>query len=210
MNGRSLSRKAFEFFLALLVGSCFLALPAFAASHSTADAQPVFSDFDGDNKLDQAELFSNGRQKNIQVAFGKFEWKSLSFDSGVQDRGRLVSDDIDSDGDTDLLWVSQSYPRRFVLWLGDGRGNFSRFTGREEDRLKVLLNWNSEARLAGDDDEEQPSCILQSSGAVAMPAGSSLSPYIRSGRSPLAEQPSGIHPACLSVILKRGPPSKVS
>src|SRR5436309_2120778 len=71
----------------------------------TAYNLPLFADFDRDNKIDQAELVSNGVHKSVHIALGTSAWKSLSFDSGETDRGQLLSEDIDHDGDTDLIWI---------------------------------------------------------------------------------------------------------
>src|SRR5215471_20804695 len=97
-------RRRLTFWIAAVFWYFFLlSLPLQAAPQATFSVPlPLFSDFDGDHQIDRAELFSNGAQKSIHVSLGKFSWKSLSFDSGVPDRGRLVSDDIDSDGDQDL------------------------------------------------------------------------------------------------------------
>src|SRR5262249_29708309 len=106
--------KASRLIIALLFILSLAAVPAFAESQTTAfdsgtrfsaSTLPLFSDFDADNKIDHVELFSDGAEKHIRVSLGKFAWKSLSFDSGMQDPGRLMSDDIDSDGDTDIVWV---------------------------------------------------------------------------------------------------------
>src|SRR5262245_45661722 len=72
MDSRRFIPKAFRFFLALLFVSCFLALPSLAASSSVPSTVPLFSDFDGDHKVDHAELFSNGAQKHIHVTLGAF------------------------------------------------------------------------------------------------------------------------------------------
>src|SRR5262245_47777559 len=111
MNSRNFIAKGFTFLTSLLFIT-YLATPSFAApARSGSDfhspfslySQPVFSDFDGDNKLDTVEFSSIGTEKHIHVTLGNFVWKSLSFDSGVQDRGRLMSDDFDRDGDADLI-----------------------------------------------------------------------------------------------------------
>ena len=196
-------------FTAFLVWLCVLAVPSFATSQPAVgfDSGPLFSDFDGDHKVDQAELFSDGAQKSIHVSLGKFAWTSLSFDSGVQDRGRLISDDIDSDGDADLVWVSQSLPRTFVTWLGDGRGNFSIDTRQDHARLQALLKTRQRTQLAGNSDDRDSAAVLETAKMVA--PRSSVLPFgdIRSERCTIAPQRNGISAPCLSVLRKRGPPS---
>ena len=185
MDDRRYMMKPARLLVALLFILCLTALPGFGASDPSRFAFdnglfpntiPLFSDFDGDNKVDHAELFSNGVQKRIHVTFGTLAWKSLSFDSGLLDRGRLVSDDIDLDGDTDLVWISQSYPHRFVMWLGDGRGNFSIVTDRAVPYLQALLNRDTQPRLGGDDDSCASVCVLQSTAMATPRSGSTLSP----------------------------------
>src|SRR5262249_57893843 len=125
-----------------------------------------------------------GAQKSIHVSLGKFAWTSLSFDSGVQDRGRLVSDDIDSDGDADLVWVSQSYPRTFVAWLGDGRGNFSIDTRHDRAPAQAMLETRQQTRLTGDPDACDSTAVLQSTMAVSGPPSRLLFPAHYSHRDP--------------------------
>ncbi len=96
MLNRYCLSKVFRLSLAgLILALSFCVTPGFAAPNFDRTlvpySSPLFSDFDGDNKLDQAVLFSDGAQKNIRIALGKFVWKSLFFDSGVLDRGRLVA-----------------------------------------------------------------------------------------------------------------------
>jgi hypothetical protein len=196
-------------FTAFLVWLCVLAVPSFATPQPAVgfDSVPLFSDFDGDHKLDQAELFSDGAQKSIHVSLGKFAWTSLSFDSGVQDRGRLVSGDIDSDGDADLVWVSQSYPRTFVAWLGDGRGNFSIDTRHDRAPAQAMLETRQQTRLAGDPDDRDSTAVLQTTTVVAAHPSVLLFGDIRSERYTIVPQRRGISATCLSVLRKRGPPS---
>jgi hypothetical protein len=191
---------------------CFLASPALAVSNSgfSSDALPVFSDFDGDNKVDQAELFAHGAEKSIQVSFGTFHWKFFTFDTESLDRGRLVTDDIDRDGDTDLVWFSLTSPRTFVMWLGDGRGNFSIAQGHEHDRLQAQLSRNEQTRLTDNADGEESTCALQSTSEAALEHTPSLHHDIRSERTPAPIQPSYIAIPCLSVLFDRGPPTRPS
>ncbi len=208
-----MSRKTIRLCLTtFLFVFCFLAIPGFAASHRgfSSDALPVFSDFDGDNKLDQAELFSNGAQKSIHVSLGKFAWQSLSFDSGSEGRGHLVSDDIDRDGDADLVWVSQDFPTTFVMWLGDGRGNFRIARGHEHDRLQDILDRSDQTHFTENPDGRESTCVVQSTPQGASERNEYRSHEIRSEPRPIASQPPCISAVCFSVLLERGPPSQLS
>jgi hypothetical protein len=193
--------------MALILAPCLI-LPSSAAPALTPSTQPVFSDFDGDNKIDQAELFSQGVQKRIHVTLGKFAWQSLSFDSGVQDRGRLLSTDVDSDGDTDLVWISQSEPYRFMLWVGDGRGNFSVLTGHEDHLLSVFRAL-AEPQLIRDVEELDDTCVLQLTTMCALQPNCYVFTVPCAASNAITPHDSAICVACLSVIRKRGPPLSI-
>ena len=187
-----------------------LALPSFAAAQPPSFSIPLFSDFDGDSKVDQAELVSNGAQKHIHVSFGSLNWKSLSFDSGVQDRGRLVSDDIDRDGDTDIVWISQGLPRTYVLWLGDGRGNFSLAAADERAHLRPFLSSGSQTHVGGSSDDSEPDGALQAAPVVVVESASSASHETASQRNLRLTSQVFYACICLSALWKRGPPSQLS
>src|SRR5262249_2309567 len=63
---------------------------------------------------------------------------SLSFDSGEYDRGKLVSADVDNDGNSDLVWIAQS-AHRFITWFGDGHGHFEISAVEKHRWLEVIL-----------------------------------------------------------------------
>jgi hypothetical protein len=205
---RVMVTKTAKCWLTLLLVLGALAVPAFAAPHhaSSESVISVFSDFDRDNKLDEAELVSNGEQKSIHVTLGEFGRKSLSFDSGLQDHGRLLSYDVDSDGDQDLLWMSLGYPKRFVLWLGDGRGNFSIASGDEADRLQVLLQ-PTPARIATDPEDGGSAVVLQDAPLFVLQYRPAFQYTIRSERYKPEDRIETSYPVFLSVLRKRGPPS---
>jgi hypothetical protein len=194
----------------LLAFAGCVALPSFAAAQPPSFSIPLFSDFDGDSKVDQAELVSNGAQKHIHVSFGSLNWKSLSFDSGVQDRGRLVSDDIDRDGDTDIVWISQGLPRTYVLWLGDGRGNFSLAAADERKHLEPFLSGESQTHVGGNTDDGEQDGVLQEAPLVALESASSASHETTSQRSLGLTSQVFYASICLSALWKRGPPSRLS
>jgi hypothetical protein len=208
----------FKFVLiALVLASCLHAFPAFGASPSGAtvtsgsplDHLQVLSDFDGDNKLDEATVLSNGVAKSIHIAFGKSSSSSLFFNSSVSERGSLVSGDIDDDGDIDLVWISQS-AGRFVAWLGDGRGNFSDGVDPKPyyDRIRALFanagpQWNHSG--AG----PEPGGVVLSTG-FSVPVGFRHQPYLRPQSSLLPIDGPAIRPPCSVVLKLRGPPSRFS
>ena len=178
------------------------------ASRATfaADIFPIFSDFDGDNKVDQAELFSSGAEKSIHVSLGKLAWKSLSFNSGVQDRGQLVSGDIDRDGDIDLVWISQNLPQTQVTWLGDGKGNFSIAQGNEREQFQTLLLPATPTRVHGSANDDELDGIPQTVPAVALQRVGFVGSNFVSERSSIEDLPRAIGPPCVSILRKRGPP----
>jgi hypothetical protein len=212
MRTRSCLVKVLGFLFAIGLCPWFSAGSVFASSDVSAYNQPVFSDFDGDNKLDQAELFSNGTHKRIHVTLGKFGWKTLSFDSGVMDRGRLVSRDIDSDGDADLIWVSQDYPQRFVTWLGDGRGNFE-LAPESEQQLRHIegLLWNdAQPKVIQNTNGQELSCVLVTTDHAAIPAAE-YRLFPGSSKKSFSTAPViGISAPGFSVNRKRGPPFDLS
>ncbi|HYR87154.1 MAG TPA: VCBS repeat-containing protein [Terriglobia bacterium] len=221
MHARSLVTRSFRFpLIALLLLASLHAIPDFAGSHEASPKfnsgipsynLPVFSDFDGDNKLDQAALSSYGSVKKIRITFGKSAWSLLSFDSGVPERGRLVSGDIDSDGDADLVWVSQGDPAHFVMWYGDGRGNFFIATepARDIHRIQTLLADHS-AGLTGNSNGVELLCVLLST-SLAGPRTVAYYPYlVPTTHLFSATQVRAVSAPCLSVLRKRGPPSKLS
>ncbi len=170
---------------------------------------PIFFDFDRDNKLDRAELSSNGPLKRISVTLGKSSWVSLPFDSGASDRGRLISSDIDNDGDADLIWISQSYPQKVVMWLGDGHGNFSQATVSEWSfsRLQELLG-NNDSGLADHSSKSPFACVLPTANPVVLPNTTYHPCNAASQRLLLLTQGLAPRVPLLSILRKRGPPSE--
>ena len=175
-------------------------------------ARPVFSDFDGDHKLDQAELSSRGRFKTIYVTLGKSSWRSLFFDSVVSDKGRLVSGDLDNDGDDDLIWMSQGNPEEFVIWLGDGRGDFSIATKPEANlhRIHALLNDEAPSGLSDNSTGRELSCALLLAPVWIGLLKTQYQFHIVSAQTWQPNQTRAASMPYLSVLRKRGPPSELS
>ncbi len=154
-------------FLVYVLGAASLAgfAPAFAAgADSIPSYAPMFSDFNGDNQIDQVTLTSEGSTKHIRITLGKSTSRSLHFETGVNERGRLYYGDFDNDGDVDLIWASQTNPGSQIIWAGDGRGNFSKLNrGDEAARsFKGLLESQPPSKAIDDSDAQTPACVISS------------------------------------------------
>ena len=91
----------------------------------TNPAQAV-ADFDGDRLPDRAELTSDGFHKNIHLTLTSPWVTNLSFSAETLQPGSIHAEDIDHDGDYDLVWVSDQRPTQSALWLNNGIGEFAR------------------------------------------------------------------------------------
>lgn len=208
--------------IALVVASCLpfstSGLPANQQPHSLSNrlALPqsplAFSDFDGDNKSDRAELFSNGQHKNIQISFGNSSLKSLSYDTGTTDPGKLFCRDLDGDNDDDLFWVSQSFPRKFLFWINDGQGNFTLDEDFQPDlpTQKALLGDGSDSSLRQGMDDQNLSCAIPSPDSREL-ATITLQLTAHPTPAPLSRTDEGhvVSPS-QSVYYRRGPPADLS
>jgi hypothetical protein len=178
-------------------------------SPSVLPSSQVLSDFDGDHKVDTAELSSIGSIRNITVRLGKSTWKSLVFDSGVTSRGQLFSGDIDSDGDIDLIWLSEESPRKVVIWLGDGQGDFSMApsSGEEYRKAQTTITDSSKTGLANGGNDSGVTYVPPTLSFAGTPvlAASGLYLVLSKGFLPLTRAPALAIPF-LTVLQKRGPP----
>jgi len=214
MDTRRLLSSALKSLLSVLLPVLLLhAIPSFGASESSHrfpgllfNPLPVFSDFDGDHKLDQAILSSQGRLKTIGISLGKSSWSVLPFDSKVVGRGSLISGDIDDDGDFDLIWIDQD-AGKFVTWLGDGHGNFSIDTGGKSDlnRIRALLG-NGESRLADKARSREIQGVLLSTNFVVVRAFE-YDPHLSFQPSLVAARAPAVRASCFTVLKQRAPPS---
>lgn len=170
---------------------------------------PVFSDFDGDQRTDIAELISTGRYKNIRLDLSNSPSQSLSFDSGVPDRGKVLAGDIDNDNDEDLVWYSRIQPKKLFFWFGDGHGNFTFAKEPPLDAQKVnaLFCKDSEPKLDRKAGLRRLPSVSRSSDSTEF--GLSKQPTIPIPPKILFERDEENIPSAffLSILPKRGPPA---
>jgi len=166
----------------------------------------VYSDFDGDNQLDRAELLSNGGRKSVHISLSSSRGADLTFDAGPANCGSLLAVDIDHDNDLDLVWVSQKKSQPSVVWINDGRGRFERDTDHHAAELAVLL---------GSDADPSVSQNQKVSNPCGVPTPSFSSDLALAGKPDLGDlpQPSATgserhhdQAIYLSYLRKRGPP----
>jgi len=175
-------------------------------------AQAV-TDFDGDRLPDRAELTSNGSYKNIHLTLSIPRVTNLHFSTDSQQPGSIHAEDIDHDGDNDLIWVSDQQTTQSALWLNSGIGEFARVT----DTSAYITDIK---RLIADESQ---------SGLFALPSNEQLLGTETSGHS-LPKRSDGSFPVarhsitlpgfgrncavelspCITRYLKRGPPAKLS
>jgi hypothetical protein len=170
-------------------------------------------DFDGDRLLDRAELTSDGFHKNIHLTLSSPWVTTLSFFTETPQTGSIHAEDIDHDGDNDLIWVSDQQPAQSALWLNNGTGQFDRIADASAYMTEI-------ERLVSDESR---------GGVIALSGGEQFLATWASGYSLLARSDDRLPLAPHSVTLpgpgrncaaeltpciarypKRGPPTKLS
>ncbi len=148
-------------FPAVALGALILAL-LLPSGLAALETFPLLADFDGDHRLDTAELFSQGAHKSIHVTLGGSSLSHLyHFDSDTRGQAVLLAVDIDHDSDLDLIWVPLAQPQAAVVWLGDGRGNFEVAKGTDAYSSELhLLSGSELSTSVSDRRSETPAWIL--------------------------------------------------
>jgi len=101
----------------------------------------VLGDFDGDRRLDQAELHLAGAHRCVRVRFGNWRETHLELAVTPQMRGAgaLLTRDINQDNKPDLIWVYHSQSEPTEVWLGDGLGHFVKAADNSIAGLRELV-----------------------------------------------------------------------
>lgn len=87
----------------------------------------ALADFDGDRLVDNATLSGIGRNKSVDIRLSHSATRTLvHFDTLTSEQGSLFSNDVDTDGDNDLIWTDLINCDDVVIWLDDGAGRFER------------------------------------------------------------------------------------
>ncbi|HSB10966.1 MAG TPA: hypothetical protein VLM38_15875 [Blastocatellia bacterium] len=172
-------------------------------------ARPVVGDFDGDLRLDQAELHLAGEHRCIRVRYGNSRENHLEFRAPVNANGALLARDINRDSKPDLIWISSAASESAVVWLGDGTGLFAEATGGDADALRDEFFGHPNLTNDGDLTEEQ--VCLTTDPISCEPARSANldDESLDASCNSYADQSSDLGPY-LSYLRERGPPSLTS
>jgi len=186
-----------------------------SASLSVRFLNPLQSvtDFDGDRLPDRAELTSNGSYKNIHLTLSSPRVTNLHFSTESQQPGSIHAEDIDHDGDNDLIWVSDQQSTQSALWLNSGIGEFARVTDTSAysaDIKRLIADGSQSGVLASSADDEllatetsEHSILTRSDGRLPVAPRSITLPGF--GLNCAAE----LAP-CITRYPKRGPPAELS
>ncbi|HKC86190.1 MAG TPA: VCBS repeat-containing protein, partial [Blastocatellia bacterium] len=138
---------------------------------------------------------------------------NLSFSAETLQPGSIHAEDIDHDGDYDLVWVSDQRPTQSALWLNNGIGEFARVddTSAYITEIKRLIADESRGGIfASSADDEFLAAGTSGYSLLArsderLPAAPHSVTLPGFGRNCAA----GLSP-CIARYPKRGPPAELS
>ncbi|MBO0725825.1 MAG: VCBS repeat-containing protein [Blastocatellia bacterium] len=173
----------------------------------------AITDFDGDQFPDRAELTSDGLYKNIHLTLSSPWATNLRFSTETAQPGSIHAEDIDYDGDNDLIWVSDQQPAQSALWLNSGIGEFTRVADASAyiAQIKRLTADESQGGLFAAPADEQFLATGTSEYSLLARSGDCLpiAPHSitlpGNSRNCAAELP-----PCIARYPKRGPPAELS
>ena len=103
----------------------------------------ALSDFDGDNLIDRARLGGEGARKSIEIYLSRTGKLSvLQFETASPGHGSLFAEDVNNDGDVDLVWTDLLHPDDVIIWLNTGLGRFERICPHEYAHTFILGDRN--------------------------------------------------------------------
>jgi hypothetical protein len=94
-------------------------------TQSHLDTAVTLQDLDGDNLADHATLGIAGVQQSIELYLSRTGELVLPLRTTSGASGVLFTQDLDRDGDIDLLWRESQALTKSIAWLNDGIGHFT-------------------------------------------------------------------------------------
>jgi len=165
----------------------------------------VVGDFDGDRRIDEAELHVAGEQRSIRVRYGNSRVDHLEFRDAVQGSGALLIRDINHDNNPDLIWISWARSGTRAVWLGDEHGRFFRAADDSVDDQRGAFLGGFDLAQSSNEAEEQ-TCVTPDP-VSSEPARTAI---LDNERSEILGAVHRNHPGepgpYLSYLRERGPP----
>ncbi len=198
--------------LALFVyaGQVFTHQSAAASSpeHTPPDTSisRTLSDLDGDDLPDPVTVSTGGFQNVIELQLSRTNaYMALPFSTTPNGAlGFLSAQDVDRDGDTDLLWQEALPPYQVIVWLNDGAGRFECLCPLEpQDQRVEFRDSGLKAPRVHNPDRIGSPTRLPSSGQTLAYSWEFYTPTISGG--PGREPVWGLF-APLRLLTTRGPP----
>jgi 6-phosphogluconate dehydrogenase, C-terminal domain len=169
----SLAPRANPTFAKSQVGDRLRDVQALAAG---ANGLPVLADFDGDDRLDQAELNLADEHRCIRVRFGDSRESDLELEPTLQTFGTILVRDVNRDNKPDLIWLPHFQSIPVAIWLGDGLGHFTESINRVDDETDVrsLLPGNTDPRTVDGSNDEEHAYVAPDSVSSELPRAANL------------------------------------
>src|SRR5713226_188412 len=99
--------------------------PSPGRMQSSSGTSQALSDLDGDGLADPVMLDPGDLPHNIELHLSRTdEQVVLPLSAAAGGDGSLSAQDIDGDGDMDLLWQEAGALHEVMVWLNDGTGRF--------------------------------------------------------------------------------------
>ena len=167
----------------------------------------AIADFDGDRRLDQAELHIAYAHRCIRVRLGDSRETHLDVSNAPRTCALLLARDINHDNKPDLIWVSNTQFEPAMIWLGDGRGHFAEASNSADEvrELRTHIFGQTDPGIVGDSKDGQvyvtPNPVSSDVVRAAQLENEILKSLLSAGRNHRRDL--GLY---LSYLRERGPP----
>jgi hypothetical protein len=105
------------------------------------DLSHALYDLDGDGSSDSATVSTGDPRHAIELQLSRTHThQMLPFHSIATEIGSLWLQDLDGDGDTDLLWQAALPFPQVIIWLNDGDGRFACLCPIDQQRYPTTLS----------------------------------------------------------------------
>jgi hypothetical protein len=130
-----------------------------------AGSSHTLSDLDGDGLADSVLLDPGNLHYHIELHLSRTDERVALPVGAAADGGSLSAQDLDGDGDTDLLWQEALPSHTVRVWLNDGTGRFECLCPPDAHARRFIIG--SPGVTASH--SRRPDCVLSSGARSASP-----------------------------------------